>query len=471
MAETPVFVVTPEGVKAASLAENVETLNDRQRAAFGEDLALSPATPQAQWSGVVGIGLTEVGEEGGRAAVYGSSVDHAQGVHLDAIGSVADVRRLQATHSRVVATLTGVAGTEVSAGSRAKTAAGDEFATESGVILSPAGVDVVMRAVVAGPVMAAVGAIDTIVTGIEGWETVTNAAAATVGRAKQDDEIYRGIYRARTAHSSLGPLDGLRAALIEAGASTRTRVIHNPTNAAVVNQGWTVPAHSILAVVDDGLDTDMTRAVENHRGMGAGTLTAIVGAAPSDFSGITTGPVEWDGVAFAGLNLTSAIDNANRATALTTHLATASRPPTIHWTGNRFVAQYVWVPDADPPAFGTGAIAVAFGLDADSAAAAPGPFVRPVNRALAVAVGLTLRPGFPGDGLNDIRAALIAIADAYPIGSEVWDGDFRAAAEGIAGTRITSIGVTAGGTNVSAVAADLVVKWTLATGDITITVT
>ena len=207
MAE-PVLKVDATGAAGASLAQNVDGLNERQRSAFGADLAATPASPQAQWGGVVGLGLTEVGEAGARAAVYGSSVDHAVGVHLDAIGSVADVRRLQATRSRVVATLTGVGGVTVPAGSRAKTTDGDEWETTEAAVLLTTGIDVVMQAVDTGPVMAAAGTLTRIVTGIEGWESVTNAADAVPGRVRQDDDAYKRLYRMRAAHSSVAPPGG-----------------------------------------------------------------------------------------------------------------------------------------------------------------------------------------------------------------------------------------------------------------------
>ena len=49
MAE-PVLKIDASGAAGASLAQNVDGLNERQRGAFGADLAETPQTPQAQWS-------------------------------------------------------------------------------------------------------------------------------------------------------------------------------------------------------------------------------------------------------------------------------------------------------------------------------------------------------------------------------------------------------------------------------------
>ena len=499
MAE-PVLKVDATGAVSASLAQNVEGLNARQRAAFGADLAATPQTPQNQWSGIAGLGLTEVGEAGARAAIYGSSVDHAVGVHLDAIGSVADVRRLQATYSRVVATLTGVGGVTVPVGSRAKTTDDDEFATTAAVVLLATGVDVVMQAVELGPVPAAAGTLDRIVTGIEGWESVTNAAAAVPGQARQSDDEYKRLYRARAAHSSVAPLDGLRAAIVEAGG-TRVIVRDNPNNTAAVQQRWTLSPHSILAIVEGGADGDVHRAVENHRGMGAATGTAIVGGAPPT-GGIaalmTPFALDWRGttITVADAVWAAATDNEERAAAITTAIAGGV---TVAWTGHRFIAQFEWSPSDTTAAFGAGAMATALGLNPDAAAASPGPFVRPIARALAVALTLDRRAGFPGDGLelvissvlarvggmdaiadrdlsNDAREiirsqlVLIGAPEGYNIGEEVWVNDLLGAAERVPGTRITVLTVQSGGTDASGVAVDLANLWTLDVSDLTVTV-
>ena len=470
MTVRPVFTVDSNGVKSSSLAENVETLNDRQRDAFGADLALTPATPQAQWSGIEGLALTEVGEQGGRAALYGSSVDHAPGVHLDAIGSLLEIERLQAQHSRVTATLTGVDGVNVPAGSRAKTSAGDEFETETSVLLKATGVMVAMRSLEAGPIEAAAGELNEIVTGVPGWESVTNAEAAVLGRLQQSDDEFRDMYRDVTAHRTLGPLDGLRASLIEAGAN-QVIVEHNPSSAAVEKQDWTVYAHGILVLVHGALAADIQRGIESHRGMGVATMTAIVGGdLPSGGIAALTSPYEfqWRGADYtiADADWTAATDNDARAEEVTDIIGGGV---TVAWTGERFIAQYEWKPLDENAGFDDSDLATALGLDPDSATVSPGPFVRPIDRALSVSFTATRRAGFPGDGLNDLKRAVMAVVEGYPIGHEPWIGDFTSAAERVAGTRISLMTVQSDSADVSGVEPDLSVRWTLAEGDISIT--
>ena len=66
-----------------------------------------------------------------------------------------------------------------------------------------------------------------------------------------------------------------------------------------------IPAHSIFVVADGGVDDNIARAIENHRGMGVGTLTAVEGAkfSLSVATDITNGQFTFDGKTIKGVNL------------------------------------------------------------------------------------------------------------------------------------------------------------------------
>ena len=464
-----VLEVDGTGVRAGSLGENQRRLNEKQREAFGSDLAMSPQTPQAQWSGIGAAVYTEIGEAGVRVGLYGASVDDAPGTYLDVLGGLLDVRRRVATRSRVTATLTGENGTGVPAGSLARTDPdGHLFATVADAVLSASGVGVEMQAVEVGAVPAPAGTLTEIVTVIVGWETITNAADAVLGRARQADAAYRETYLVRTAHSSIGPVPAIKAALEEALAG-KTRVVENRTSVAVVRQEWTISGHALLVVAESGVDTDVTRAVENHRGMGVPTMTAILGGAADEtaLAMITNGTVEWDGDDYPGLNLSTTTTPAERAAALTTLLAGTG--VVVSYIGSRYVAIFEWDPDHNPT-FGDGAVETAFALAPAAARYPTGPFVRPDVRDLSVSMTLTRRTGFPSNGLDLVRSSVLARVAAYEVGEQVWANDLLCEAERVAGTRITALTVQHAGADVSAVAIPLDVIWRLTSANLAITV-
>ena len=80
----------------------------------------------------------------------------------------------------------------------------------------------------------------------------------------------------------------------------------------------------------------------------------------------------------------------------------------VAYIDGRYVAQFGWQPTATPM-FGTATVEDAFGLDPDNSARVlrPGHSFARRERALTVTMTVGVRqPGFPGDGLNLVRASV-----------------------------------------------------------------
>lgn len=298
------FIVDPAGARAASLATARDRYDEANKQVFGADLDPHEHTPQNQIAGINALLWTEVGEELVRAALYGASIDHAPGRFLDSLGSLLDIRRVAERHSRIVGTVTGTAGTVIPAGRIAKTTNGDRFKTETAVAIEPGGSTVSFIAIEPGAIPVGAGSLSQIVSTQTGWDSVTNEAAGAIGQPAETDAEFRAALHARTAHSSVGSMAALRSALSSAGAA-RFRVFENPAGTAATQGGVSIPSHSIFAVVSGGMDDDIERAIENHRGMGVGTLTAETGRqfVHADAQGITAGRMAFNGVNLPAFNL------------------------------------------------------------------------------------------------------------------------------------------------------------------------
>ena len=115
-------------------------------------------------------------------------------------------------------------------------------------------------------------------------------------------------------------------------------------------QSWNIDAHSILVVSEEGSDGDIRRAVENHRGMGVGTMTAIRAGEHTNTSlaSVTNGTITWNGTDYTGLDLSSAGTGPLRAAALTELLEDDSIAPTISFIDGQYVAIFRWSPTQTP---------------------------------------------------------------------------------------------------------------------------
>jgi uncharacterized phage protein gp47/JayE len=98
-----------------------------------------------------------------------------------------------ATNSTAVVTFTGIPFTDIAAGFQVSTESGNIFVNDSLVTIGAFGtVDAAVTALIAGSITAEIGQINTIVTQPhEGISSVTNAAAAIVGRNQETQEQFR----------------------------------------------------------------------------------------------------------------------------------------------------------------------------------------------------------------------------------------------------------------------------------------
>lgn len=465
----PIFTVDATGVHAPSLEDALADIRQQLADIFGDDLANADQTPQGQLAGIIAVLEAVVGEA---LVNLGTAFDpdNAVGTQLDRLYGLLDILRQTATRSRVTATVTGEPGTGLDAGARARTTAGAEFRTIATTVLAPSpGVTVEMEAVEEGQIAAAVGTLTQIVTVVPGWETITNAEDAVLGQARQDDPAYRAAYRRRTAHRSTGSLSAMESALSVALAS-KYRVVENLMNGQAVNQEWAVDAHHILVVAQGGTNGDIRRAVENYRGMGVGTMVGIVGgtANESALDGITAGTLEFGGATYSSIDLSGSLTPAQKATALTTALAGSD--VTFRSIDSLYIAMFGWRPNRTPN-FNDNALTQALGLDPDNQASYPaGPFQRPRQRELTIAITIERQSVFPADGLNLARAAVNAVVADYGIGQQAWSNDFLQNVEAIGGTRITAITVEYDSMNASGVDVPLDATWVLPATNLTITI-
>ena len=469
------FRVDGTGVTVPSLEEAQASIRTIFQRLFGDDLALDPQTPQGQLAGAIAVLESLVGE---LLVGLGNATDPDTviGLQQDVLYKLLSIQRQEATHSRVTATVTGVAGTGLNVGSRAKTALGAEFRTIDTVTIAPApGVTVEMESVEAGPVAAIAGTLIQIVTVVPGWETINNDESATLGQARQEDPIYRSTYTIRTGRLSRTYLDSMRAVVTEAGVTKQNNrtTQENRTKADIIIQEWTLWLNSVLFICSGGVASDITRAIENHRATGTPTMTAIRGATPDNaaLDSVNNGTITWNGTDYTGLNLSAANTSVQKAAALTAHLAADSIPPTVAFVDGVYVAQFGWMPTVTPT-FANATVEEDYGLDVASSIAAPGPFVRPHERALTVAMTVTRSGGvFPSNGLDLLRTAVTNVVDGYNIGQPIWSNDILAAAEGVAGSQVTALSVQYDGVDASGVTPPLDVLWTLPGANLTLIIT
>jgi hypothetical protein len=265
------------GTIVPDTADTQALVEQEYRDVFGQDLIVTPNTPQ---------GVLIAAEVTARQAVARNNATLANqinpnlagGVFLDAIWALTGGQRLAATKSVIPAvTLTGVPGTLVPAGSRAQTAAGDFFASAADATIGALGtVAVNFIAEEFGPVPAAVAALDIVVSAVLGWETVTNPTAATPGQLEESDVAARLRRRNTLALQGVALPEAIISGLYDTEGVRSVQFRENTTGGPLVIDTIPMVAHSIYACVDGGTDADVAASILRKKSLGADMNGATV---------------------------------------------------------------------------------------------------------------------------------------------------------------------------------------------------
>ena len=285
--------VTPQGITPTTLPQYVARLGGVWQTALGFDLSLATETPQGQIIDGLSIVFAEV-DEAIVAVGNGYSLDRAGGVAQDDQADLLNVERRRATRSVVTATMGGVAGTNIPVNSRVATAANEVFATSAAVLIPAAGtVDVEMRSVNFGAIAASAGGLTTIIDVIAGWETATNAAAASLGDTEESQSEFRLRYRRHVGRNASTPVQSIEARLLEVAGVTDALVRDNSTGASVTVQGQAIAARAVYAAVQGGTDAAVAATLYGAKTAGAPTVgSTTIAVDQLDAAGVSVGTVD-----------------------------------------------------------------------------------------------------------------------------------------------------------------------------------
>ena len=194
------------GITPTDLTGYTERLEAAMQAALGNDLNLDPETPQGQIIGVLALILAESDE----LAVYvaaGQNLRQAIGRQLQDYGVLFNLPFISGERSTVTATLSGSAGTIVPAGSRARTAVGAIFATDTRATIGAGGtVDVLFRSVENGPIVASAGELIQIVDVVSGWIGGNECRGGRAGPGRGNGRRLPATLRRRSGRTCTGQL-------------------------------------------------------------------------------------------------------------------------------------------------------------------------------------------------------------------------------------------------------------------------
>lgn len=279
----PSYGITPTGFNTKRLDLLLEELNAEMKAIFGDNLNLSPESPDGQVNGVISESNANLWELAEKA--YNSfNPSAASGATLSDLVQLNNITRQPATPSTVELTMTGTPGTIIPVGSLVSTVDSSvEFATDAEVTIPGGGsITVNATATETGPLSAVAGTVTEIDTPISGWATVNNAADATEGTNEETDPELRARRSRSVSRSSQAIIEAIRANIAAIENVTQVSILENDTDSV---DGNGQPAHSFQAVVVGGADQSIVDTIWQTKPIGIEAFGNVNGTA-TDSEGI-----------------------------------------------------------------------------------------------------------------------------------------------------------------------------------------
>lgn len=245
--------LTSTGFVAETVEEIQADLNADLLAEVSPTLDLSSDQPIGQIVGIMAEKFAELWEL--LATVYnGTDPDSAEGAQLAGLCALSGTRPQSATYSTVSCTLNLNASVTVPLGSVAYVAGqtSNRWVLQAAVTNSggsPADVLGSFQAEAVGPQVANAGTLTGIATPVIGWNTITNAADATLGLSEDTDATLRVKRKNELAAPGSGDVDAIRADILEIPGVVQSFVYEN-TGFATDSNG--VPGKSFHVILWDG---------------------------------------------------------------------------------------------------------------------------------------------------------------------------------------------------------------------------
>lgn len=257
------FGLTADGFVAKTLEDVEAGFVMQQRANIDANIDTSQFELIGQLNGIMANEIAEVWELA-EAVHDAMDPDKAVGAQQDALYALTNTLRLGSSKSTVVATVVLLPEANIAVGDAQASVAGNpsaKFVNAAAMVGDPGGptsVDVAFESVAAGPVVANAGTL-TVIDGSQiGWDSITNAEDAELGRLTESNLSYRVRRIEELAAEGGGTVPGIRADLLRDVPTVRAvNVIENYTGDVVDG----LPAKSFEAVVRSVVSVDDDDAI------------------------------------------------------------------------------------------------------------------------------------------------------------------------------------------------------------------
>ena len=248
---------------------------------FGANVNLDPSSPNGQTIQEL-ADIINASDNNVAYLLNSLNPNLANGIALDAICANLYLYRKQASYSEVTCQVTGLPNVIIPAVSQVQSTNQDIFIAESNITIGSngQGSGVFIAQVGGNLVPVAVNSITTILTGVNGWDTVNNSTAGNVGTDLETDAALRARFNIAKANASTASYLAVQSAISSLSDVQSFILIENDTSSPVTKFSVTIPANTLYLIVSGGTPLEIADAFYNNKSAGCGTTGATSFAYP-----------------------------------------------------------------------------------------------------------------------------------------------------------------------------------------------
>ena len=268
--------ITGTGVIVPDTSVLLSDIKARFVELFGDNLDLSPTTTQGRLIELFNRSETFTLQA---CAVVSNmlNLNKANGFVLDDLGALFLIERKPATKTSTTVVLNGVPNTIIPANTRIKSADGNIFVNPaSAVIGSDGSVSVRYQAVETGAIPALPNTLKIILDGVNGLETANNPANAVIGQEQESDGDFRNRIKISLNTNAIAVLSAIKASVEQVSGVVGSYCYDNYDSSAVIIDSLSVPAHSLLVVVDGGDEQEIANVLYAKKTAGTGYVDKYI---------------------------------------------------------------------------------------------------------------------------------------------------------------------------------------------------
>lgn len=260
------------GIVIPDTSDLKSRVEDMMRSIFGTNIDVTAETPMGRLiETIVVLMVQTLSINAANANQY--NLNQTSGIYLDAIGALFGLTRNAATHTRVLCNVTGTANVTIPTSAIAENNAGYKFLPENPITIGEDGKGQgYFLASETGAIPCDYGTLTTIVSGVEGWLTVSNDTDTFIvyGTDLESDKVFRErILSARSTGSS--NTEAIANAIYNADTNVKSVcVLENGYSVPIVKKNVVIPAHSIFVCVYGGNQDAIAKAIFEKKTAGAG---------------------------------------------------------------------------------------------------------------------------------------------------------------------------------------------------------